>query len=214
MATRKKITLSPAIDTAAASAFVRFTIGDLERLAADNWREAIEGEADKAKAFYQTVIKAHDIVPASLRKPDGRARTNEEGAAYDFTQSVYYRLVLGVEVGDAMADAKVAKDVVLHPPGKKAQTKSQLRQSYGGGKAWGAFLTRLEALHDAEQGVEEQAKEQPVKNTDMKFIADQVMKAVNRANKPVEKHDGSIDPGVMKKFAAYLADGLKAHGIK
>jgi len=214
MATRNKITLAPAIDHAVASAFVRFTIGDLERLAADDWREAIEGEADKAKEFYHTVIKAHDIVPASLRKPDGRARTNEEGAAYDFTQAVYYRLVLGAEVGDAMADAKVAKDVVLNPPGKKAQTKSQLRQSYGGGKAWGAFLTRLEALHDAEQGVEEPAKKKAVKNTDMKFIADAVTKAMNRAKLPVEKHDNSIDSDVMKKFAAYLADGLKTYGIK
>ena len=160
--TRNKVTLSPAIDHAAALEFVRFTIGYKERLAADDWRDAIEGEADKAKAFYLTVIKAHDIVPASLRKPDGRARTNEEGAAYDFTQAVYYRLVLGREVGDAMSDAKVAKDVVLSPPGKKAQTKGQLRQSYGGGKAWGKFLTRLEELHDAEQGVEEPSKKKPV----------------------------------------------------
>jgi hypothetical protein len=214
MATRNKITLSPAIDHAVASAFVRFTLGDVERYAADAWRDAIEGEADKAKEFYHTVIKAHDIVPASLRKPDGRARTNEEGAAYDFTQAVYYRLVLGAEVGDAMADAKVAKDVILHPPGKKAQTKGQLRQSYGGGKAWGAFLTRLEALHDAEQGVEEPAKKKAVKNIDRKFMADQIMKAVNRGKLPVEKQDGSVEPDTMVKAAAYFADGLKMFGLK
>lgn len=207
--TRNKITLSPSIDHVA-----RFTMGDKERMAADEWRDAIEGEADKAKAFYRTVIKAHDIVPASLRKPDGRARTNEEGAAYDFTQAVYYRLVLGVEVGDAMADAKVAKDVVLNPPGKKAQTKGQLRQSYGGGKAWGKFLTRLEELHDADHGVEEPTKKKPVASVDKKFLSDTVGRAIKRANQPVEKHDGSVQSDAMKKFAAYLADGLKLYGIE
>ena len=218
MATPKKITFSPAISRAATSGMVRFTMGDKERLATDEWRDAIECEEDKAKTFYRVVLQAHDIVPAFLRKPADRARTNEEGAAYDFTQAVFYRLKLGAEVADAMADPKVTKDTILHPPGKTPQTKQALRQSYGGAKAWGVFLTRLEAIHAAIEaevsGVEEPTKKKPVASVDKKFLSDTVGRAIKRANQPVEKHDGSVQSDAMKKFAAYLADGLKLYGIE
>ena len=214
--TRNKITLSPSIDYVA-----RFTMGDKERKAADDWHAADKSEVGKALAFYRTVLKAHDIAPASLRKPDGRARTNEEAASYDFTQMAFFRAKLGAACADAMADPKVEKATILKPSGLtasggtiKPQSKGALRTSYGGGKTWGVFLTRMEAFYDAERGGEEPSKAKPVASSDKEFAVKSAGALIKRMRKAVEKQDGSMSPEAMKKFAAWVEDGLKAVGIK
>lgn len=214
--TRNKITLSPSIDYVA-----RFTMGDKERKAADDWHAADKSEVGKALAFYRTVLKAHDIAPTSLRKPDGRARTNEEAASYDFTQMAFFRAKLGAACADAMADPKVEKATILKPSGLtatggtiKPQSKGALRTSYGGGKTWGVFLTRMEAFYDAEQGGEEPSKAKPVASSDKEFAVKSAGALIKRMRKAVEKQDGSMSPEAMKTFAAWVEDGLKAVGIK
>ena len=214
--TPKKVTLAPSIDYVA-----RFTMGDKERKAADDWHAADKSEVGKALAFYRTVLKAHDIAPASLRKPDGRARTNEEAASYDFTQMAFFRAKLGAACADAMADPKVEKATILKPSGLtatggtiKPQSKGALRTSYGGGKTWGVFLTRMEAFYDAEQGGEEPSKAKPTPKSDKLYTVEAAGALIKRLRKAVEKQDGSMTPEQMKKLAAWIEDGLKALAIK
>jgi hypothetical protein len=218
MATRKKITLSPSIDHANASGFVRFTLGDAERKAADAWHKAGNAEITSARFFYDTVLVAHGIAPADLRKPDGRARSNEEAAAYDFAQAAFFRARLGAACADAMADTKVAKDTVLSPTGLtatgeriKPQSKGALRTSYGGGKTWGVFLSRMEEIH-ATGAVK--AKGKPTASSDMKYVADRLGAVVARLRKDVEKLDGSIEMETAKKLADVLTGIVTAYRIK
>jgi hypothetical protein len=219
MTTPKNITLAPSIDA------VAFTFTPAAYAAADAWHKAGNAEVKAAVAFYDMLVE-HGVDPVLLRKPDGRPFTNSEAAGFDFTLRLYFRVKLGAACATAIFDGdKTPKDAILKPTGLtahgkpiKPQTKSALRQSYGGAKAWGEFVRDLIAIKDAKAaeaaGDVTPAKAKPVGKSDKTYTVDNIGAVIKRLSKDVEKHDGSAPSDNMKKFAAYLADGLKTYGFK
>ena len=214
----KKVTLSPAIDA------VAFTFTPEALSAADAWHKAGNAEVKSALAFYEMLI-AHGVDPKLLKKPDGRAFTNSEAAAFDFTLRLYFRVKLGAKCADAIFDGATAKETILKPTGLtangraiKPQSKSALRMSYGGAKAWGVFVNDLIAIGAdiaAElAGDAAPAKAKPVAKSDKLYAVEAAGALIKRMRKAVEKQDGSMTPEQMKKFAAWVEDGLKALAIK
>lgn len=215
----KNISLAPSIDA------VAFTFTPEALSAADAWHKAGNAEVKAAFAFYEMLI-AHGVDPVLLRKPEGRPFTNSEAAAFDFTLRLYFRVKLGAACATAIFDGdKTPKDTILKPTGLtangkpiKPQTKSALRMSYGGAKAWGEFVRDLIAIKDAKAaeaaGDVAPAKARTPGKSDKAYTVDNVGAVIKRLSKDVEKHDGSASADNMKKFAAYLADGLKAYGFK
>lgn len=219
MATQKKVTLSPSIETAPLFAFTPDAYAK-----ADAWHNAGKAETKAAVAFYEMLV-AKGVNVKALRKPDGRAFTNMEAAAFDFTLRLYFRVKLGAKCADAIFDGVTPKETILKPTGLtvhgkaiKPQTKNNLRQSYGGAKAWGDFVRDLIAIEDANAadaaGDAAPAKAKPTPKTDKAFALATVGALVKRMKKAVEKQDGSMTPEQMKKFAAWVEDGLKALAIK
>jgi hypothetical protein len=219
MATRKKITLAPSIDA------IAFTFTPEALSAADAWHKAGNAEAKSALAFYEMLI-THGVDPKLLKKPDGRAFTNSEAAAFDFTLRLYFRVKLGAKCADAIFDGtKTPKETILKPTGLtasgkaiKPQTKSALRMSYGGAKAWGVFVNDLIAIGAAVAaelaGDATPTKAKAVQKTDRQSAVDTAGTLIKRMRKAVEKQDGTMLPDVMKRYAAYQEDGLKIFGLK
>lgn len=214
----KNITLAPSIDA------VAFTFTPDTYKAADAWHLATKADVKASVAFYEMLVTKGVNVRA-LRKPDGRAFTNMEAAAFDFTLRLYFRVKLGAKCADAIFDGVTPKETILKPTGLtahgkaiKPQTKSNLRQSYGGAKAWGDFVRDLIAIEDAnaadEAGDTAPAKAKPTPKSDKLYAVDTAGALIKRMRKAVEKQDGSMSPEAMKKFAAWIEDGLKALAIK
>ena len=228
MATPKKITLSPAIDHVAL-----FTFTPAAYAAADAWHGTTKADVKAAVAFYEMLI-AHGVDPVLLKKPDGRAFTNQEAAAFDFTLRLYFRVKLGAACATAIFDEAVPKETILAPTGLtasgkaiKPQPKKNLRSSYGNPDQWGVFVRDLIAIKEtkvAEAAADEAeaaglpvpvpTKAKPVLNSDNKFFLELFGRAIKRAKKPVEKQDGSVDPDVMKKIDAAVAGLMAQYGIK
>lgn len=216
--TPKKVTLSPSIDA------VLFTFTPDAYKAADAWHLATKADVKASVAFYEMLV-AKGVNVKTLRKPDGRAFTNMEAAAFDFTLRLYFRVKLGAKCADAIFDGVTPKETILKPTGLtasgkaiKPQTKSNLRQSYGGSKAWGDFVRDLIAIEDTnaadEAGDAAPAKAKPTPKTDKHYAVEAAGALIKRMKKAVEKQDGSMSADVMKRYAAYLEDGLKIFGLK
>lgn len=214
----KKVTLAPSIDA------VLFAFTPDAYAKADAWHNAGKAETKAAVAFYEMLV-AKGVNVKALRKPDGRAFTNMEAAAFDFTLRLYFRVKLGAKCADAIFDGVTPKETILKPTGLtvhgkaiKPQTKNNLRQSYGGAKAWGDFVRDLIAIEDANTadaaGDAAPAKAKAVQKTDRQSAVDTAGTLIKRMRKAVEKQDGTMSPDVMKRYAAYQEDGLKIFGLK
>lgn len=226
--TPKKVTLAPSIEAAAL-----FTFTLAAYAAADAWHGTTKADVKAAVAFYDMLID-HGVDPVLLKKPDGRAFTNEEAAAFDFTLRLYFRVKLGAECATAIFDDTVPKETILKPTGLtasgaviKPQSKKNLRSSYGAPDQWGKFVRDLIAIKEtkvAEAEAEAAAaaglpvpvptKAKPVQNSDLKFVIEKAGALIKRLSKDAEKLDGSIDLAVAKKLAAGFTDLLSANGIK
>ena len=224
--TPKNITLAPSIDA------VAFTFTPEAYEAADAWHRAGKANIKASVAFYDMLI-GKGVDPVTLRKPDGRAFTNMEAAAFDFTLRLYFRVKLGAACATAIFDETVPKETILKPTGLTAsgtvitpQPKKNLRSSYGASDQWGKFVAELIAMKNAraaQQAADEAAaagievpvptKAKPVGKSDKTYTVDNIGAVIKRLSKDVEKHDGSAPSDNMKKFAAYLADGLKTYGF-
>lgn len=225
--TPKNITLAPSIDAIAYT----FTPKALE--AADVWHKAGKANIKASVAFYDMLIE-HSVDPVLLKKPDGRAFTNQEAAAFDFTLRLYFRVKLGAACAAAIFDETVPKETILKPTGLtasgaviKPQPKKNLRSSYGNPDQWGVFVRDLIAIKEtkvAEVAAAEAeaaglpvpvpAKAKPVQNADLKFAVEKAGALIKRMRKAVEKQDGSMTPEQMQKFAFLIADAMKQLGIK
>jgi hypothetical protein len=216
--TSKNITLAPSIDA------VAFTFTPAAYAAADAWHKAGNTEVKAAVAFYDMLI-AHGVDPVLLRKPEGRAFTNSEAAAFDFTLRLYFRVKLGAKCADAIFDGATPKETILKPTGLtahgkpiKPQSKSALRMSYGASDQWGKFVRDLIAIGAdiaAElAGDATPTKAKAVQKTDRQSAVDTAGTLIKRMRKAVEKQDGTMLPDVMKRYAAYQEDGLKIFGLK
>ena len=219
MANSKEITLAPSMDA------VLFTFTPEAYKAADAWHLATKADVKAGVAFYDMLVE-HGVDPVALRKPEGRAFTNSEAAAFDFTLRLYFRVKLGAKCAEAIFDGdKTPKTAILKPTGLtanakpiKPQTKSALRQSYGGAKAWGEFVRDLIAIKDAKAaeaaGAEAPAKARPTPKTDKQAAIHIAGTLIKRMRKAVEKQDGTMATDTMKRYAAYQEDGLKMFGLK
>ncbi len=210
------------------SAPVRFSAGAAEILAADALRDATQAEATTFKAFYEGVVKAHDLPLAAFEpKKAGETRSNEYQAAYDFGRRMFWIATFGVAIADKIADANVKGDAVLPLSSVigrdgmpyKDQEKRKVQQSFGGSKGWGVFVSRLKEIearlnaHAAlDAAVESRTK--PTKKTDKLFVTEEMGKIIKRLAKPAEKLDGSIPHDVAPKFGKALIDLCAAFGIK
>lgn len=224
----KNITLAPSME---AAALFTFTPDTYE--AADAWHKATKADVKASVAFYDMLV-GKGVDPVLLKKPDGRAFTNMEAAAFDFTLRLYFRVKLGAACAAAIFDDAVAKETILKPTGLtvsgkaiKPQPKKNLRSSYGHPDQWGVFVRDLIAIKEAKAAevaaaeaeaaglpVPVPTKAKPVLNSDNKFFLELLGRGIKRGRKDVEKHDGSVASETMAKLAAYLEDGLKIHGIK
>jgi hypothetical protein len=227
MANTKEITLAPSIDA------VAFTFTPDAYEAADAWHKAGKANIKASVVFYDMLI-GKGVDPVTLRKPDGRAFTNMEAAAFDFTLRLYFRVKLGAACATAIFDETVAKETILKPTGLtstgaviKPQSKKNLRSSYGNNDQWGKFVNELIAMKNATAAakaadeaeaaglpVPAPSKAPPVQNSDNKFFLEAFGKVIKRAKKPVEKHDGSVSPDNMKKLIAGVEKLMLDLGIK
>lgn len=203
------------------SAPVRFSAGVAEILAADALRDATNVEATTFKAFYETVVKAHDVPLAAFEpKKAGETRSNEYQAAYDFGRRMFWIATFGVAIADKIADANVKGDAVLPLSGVigrdgmpyKDQEKRKVQQSFGGSKGWGVFVSRLKLIENA--GGEDAKRGTGIKASDAKYIADRINAVLGRLARDVEKFDGTVSVDVAPKFALALAGLCKSQGIK
>lgn len=234
MTTSKKISAVVSSDVAA---LVRFSVGAAEVTLADAARNAGKDEAEAFRAFYDRVIVKHQLPFSAIlpRAKDAERRSNEEQAAYDFAIRMFYTYLFGADIAAKIADRNVKGDTVLpisqflNRLGKpyKDQPKRSITQSFGG-TPWKDFVNRLAAMaaDDAvtakiaagemtEAEAEAAGKRgKPSTKTDREYAIAKAGELIKRMSKDVENQDGSMDPEVMKKFAAYLADGLKTYGIK
>lgn len=198
--------------TDAAAPVARFVFGAVETAAADKWRKADISAEKAARDFYDAVIVAHGVDLAWLAPVKaGEARSPEAKAAFDFVRRGFAVYKVGAACADQVFDRNVAGTTMLHPAGRKAQTKRALTQSVLGAKEWGVFLSRLKAFagdaDEAKRGANARA-------TDMKFVVDRITAIVNRLRRDPEKFDGSIDLDTAAKLAKYLADGEKMFGLR
>lgn len=225
--TPKNITLAPSIDA------IAFTFTPKALEAADVWHKAGKANIKASVAFYDMLIE-HSVDPVLLKKPDGRAFTNQEAAAFDFTLRLYFRVKLGAACAAAIFDETVPKETILKPTGLtasgaviKPQPKKNLRSSYGNPDQWGVFVRDLIGIKEAKAAEAEAeaaeaaglpvpvpTKAKAVQNSDNKFFLELLGRGIKRGRKDVEKHDGSVASENMAKLATYLEDGLKIYGIK
>ncbi len=199
---------------------VRFSAGAAEILAADALRDATQSEATAFKAFYDAVIKAHDVPLAAFKSmPAGEKRSNEYQAAYDFGRRMFWIATFGVAIADKIADANVKGDVVLPLSSVigrnglpyRDQPKRAVQQSFGGSKGWGMFVSRLIEIENA--GGEDTKRGAGTKSSDAKYIADRLNAVIGRLRRDAEKFDGSVSVDVAPKFVLALTGICKSHGI-
>lgn len=202
------------------SAPVRFSAGAAEILAADALRDATQAEATTFKAFYETVVKAHDVPLAAFEpKKAGETRSNEYQAAYDFGRRMFWIATFGVAIADKIADANVKGDAVLplsNVVGRdglpyKDQEKRKVQQSFGGSKGWGVFVSRLKMIEGA--GGEDAKRGTGTKSSDAKYIADRINAVLGRLARDAEKFDGSVSVDVAPKFGKAMVDICAAFKI-
>jgi hypothetical protein len=220
----------------AAAELVRFSVGANEIALADAARNAKEGSAVAFKRFYDDVIVAHDVPLSALKPlPKGETRSNVEAAAYDFGKRVFYVMLFGADITAQLYDKNVGRDTILPlsqfigKTGKpyKDQAKHAVQASFGG-TPWKEFVSALEALEadrlitaKVEAGEMTQADADAAgkrgavsTKSDREYALAKAGELVKRMSKDVEKQDGSLSPDAMKKFAAFIVDGLAACGIK
>lgn len=189
----------------------RFVLGAVEVKAADAWRKAETSAEKAAHPFYRAVIVAHEIDLAWLEPiKAGERRSNEAQAAFDFARKAFTVYKVGAACAEEVFDRNIKGDVILHPAGRKPQSKRALQQSLLGSKDWGLFLSRMKAI----AGLEPAKRGASDKSSDMKFVVDRITAIINRLHRDPEKFDGSIDLGTAAKFAKYLAEGEKMFGLK
>ena len=202
------------------SAPVRFSAGAAEILAADALRDATQAEATTFKAFYETVVKAHDVPLAAFEpKKAGETRSNEYQAAYDFGRRMFWIATFGVAIADKIADANVKGDTVLPLSdviGRdglpyKDQEKRKVQQSFGGSKGWGVFVSRLKLIENA--GGADAKRGAGVKSSDAGYIKERVNAILGRMARDAEKFDGSVSVDIAPKFSKALMDTCAMYGI-
>lgn len=235
MSTSKKSLLSSAAP--AADAVVRFSIGAAEVAAADAARDAVANEAEAFRAFYNSVVVAHQLPFSAIlpREKDAPRRSNEEQAAYDFALRMFWVYLFGADIAAKMVDRNVDGKTVLpisqfiNRLGKpyKDQPKRSIQSSFGG-KPWKEFVSRLCELEAADElamkiatGELTEAEAEAAGKGANKSTKSGLERAIAKVNDAIksfnreadaEKGDGSVDPLQAAKVAAMLLDVLVAQG--
>lgn len=234
MSTSKKVVSSR---KSSAADLVRFSIGANEVRVADEWRAAGDAEVIAAVEFYRVLFGSKEEgghggdIAALLPFKDGAKRSNEQAAFFDFAQRMYLILKCGADLAAVLLDRNVDGKAEVQRPGLKSngspykpQAKRAVKDTLLGSKDWGAFVRRLVEIKDsadlqARIDAGEIKEGEAVKGakssgtSDRKYAIAKVGELVKRMSRDAEKQDGSIAPDVMRRFAAYLVDGLKTYGL-
>jgi hypothetical protein len=237
--------VSKLLDTVADTStnFVQYVMGPVEIAAADQWRNAIAGEASAVAAFYAAIVVHHGIDLSDLKPlPKGSVpRSNAAQAAFDFGRKAYGVSMVGLQATEALLDRNVPSTARLTVPGEAVPgvrsragltyEKRPLVKSIFGAKEWGVFIGKMvtqKAMADhaaavaaaaaaglaAPDAPQQAGRGKPAsRKDDAAYTIAKIGEVIQRLSIGVEKLDGSIPATTASKLAAWLVDALIAHGL-
>lgn len=204
-----------------ASGLVRFSVGESEVLASVALGAGIRGQAGAMQAFLRDVINRHEVSLSDCLKPaaDRKAGNGVGQAQYEFVRQCFAVAIFGAAMAARIVSTKTTDETMIDFGGAvafktgaaiKPNTARYVMQNQLG-KEFKAFLESLKIIQDGEESA---ARGVPTKNSDMTRVAKMLDTAIKVLRRDADKADGSIDLEVAAKFAKFLADGMKAYGIK